>query len=166
MGMLLCLAIILSAFENSVVPALPLGIKPGLSNVAVMFALLYLGGESALTIAVLKAGFVFLTRAATAGLMSLSGGVASAVVMLILLKKAKPSLMLMSIVGGVTHNLAQLLCATLITQSAYTLWYYPVLILSGTVAGALTGVVLRAVMPYLDKTQSIFFERNGNKDEA
>jgi heptaprenyl diphosphate synthase len=149
MGMLLCLAVILSAAENAVVPVLPLGIKPGLSNIAIMAALIYFDGKSALTLAAMKSGFVFLTRSVMAGLMSLSGGIISAIVMLVLFKKTKSSLILTSVLGAVAHNLAQLLCSALITQSSYTLWYYPVLILTGTAAGALTGVVLSVVMPYL-----------------
>ena len=60
-------------------------IKLGLSNVVVMYALLFLRTRTALLLVVLKALFAFLTRGATAGFLSLCGGGLSLVVMLVLL---------------------------------------------------------------------------------
>lgn len=96
----------------------------------------------------------------------MSGGILSAVIMILLMKKSKPSLMLISVFGAIAHNIAQLFCSALITQSTYTLWYFPVLILTGLAAGILTGLVLKALMPALYKTQKLYFERIEYTDEA
>ena len=86
-GMLFALAIALSYLESLVSPLLGLmpAIKLGLSNVVVMYALLFLRTRTALLLVVLKALFAFLTRGATAGFLSLCGGSLSLVVMLVLL---------------------------------------------------------------------------------
>lgn len=74
-GMLFALAIALSYLESLVSPLLGLmpAIKLGLSNIVVMYALLFLRTRTALLLVVLKALFAFLTRGATAGFLSLCG---------------------------------------------------------------------------------------------
>ena len=87
-GMLFALAIALSYLESLVSPLLGLmpAIKLGLSNIVVMYALLFLRTRTALLLVVLKALFAFLTRGATAGFLSLCGGALSLAVMLVLLQ--------------------------------------------------------------------------------
>ena len=87
-GMLFALAIALSYLESLVPPLLGLmpAIKLGLSNIVVMYALLFLRTRTALLLVVLKALFAFLTRGATAGFLSLCGGALSLAVMLVLLQ--------------------------------------------------------------------------------
>ena len=65
-GMLFALAIALSYLESLVSPLLGLmpAIKLGLSNIVVMYALLFLRTRTALLLVVLKALFAFLTRGA------------------------------------------------------------------------------------------------------
>ena len=86
-GMLLALSAGLSAAE-SLIP-LPLGVKPGFSNIPVMFAMYEINTGCALAICILKSFFVFLTRGTTAFIMSISGGLAAFFTMLLLSKKTK-----------------------------------------------------------------------------
>ena len=73
-GMIFALALILAVVENAL-PSLPLpGVKFGLSNIAVMYALFFLSKSQAYSIAVLKGLFVFMTRGYIAGILSLSKG--------------------------------------------------------------------------------------------
>lgn len=74
-GMLFALAIALSWLESMVSPLLGLmpAIKLGLSNIVVMYALLFLRTRTAVLLVVLKALFAFLTRGVTAGFLSLCG---------------------------------------------------------------------------------------------
>ena len=92
-GMLFALAIALSYLESLVSPLLGLmpAIKLGLSNIVVMYALLFLRTRTALLLVVLKALFAFLTRGATAGFLSLCGGALSLAVMLVLLVRRWPT---------------------------------------------------------------------------
>ncbi|MEG1774087.1 MAG: Gx transporter family protein [Oscillospiraceae bacterium] len=153
LGVMLAMALALSWFESAVLPVLPMlspGVKLGLSNIVTMYAVFFLGARDALTIAVLKSFFVFLTRGPTGAAMSLVGGLVSVAVMLVLLRLV-PSLSsrFVSIAGAIGHNLGQLGMSVLILQSAYTLYYLPVMLLSGVVMGIVTGILLKLVMPYL-----------------
>ncbi|MEG2672808.1 MAG: Gx transporter family protein, partial [Ruthenibacterium sp.] len=82
LGMLFALAMVLSFLEGSLVPllGLPPGVKLGLANVVVMYALFFLGKADAGMLVVLKSAFSFFTRGASAGALSLAGGVLSLLV--------------------------------------------------------------------------------------
>jgi heptaprenyl diphosphate synthase len=151
MGLLLALTVVLSALENMIPIPLPLGVKPGFSNIIIMFALMNIDTKSALTLNLLKSAFVFLTRGVTAFFLSLSGGLISFAVMALLYKKTNSSLILLSVSGGISHNLAQLLAAAILLKSTSAFYYSPVLVLSGIAAGTATGIILKAVMPALMK---------------
>lgn len=154
MGMLFALAMVLSFIESSIAPllGLPPGVKLGLSNVVVLYALLCLSARSAAALAVLKAGFALLTRGVTAGLLSLTGGLLALLVMWLLCRFGQEKqYFILSVCGALAHNLGQLAAVTLLTQSRYTLYYLPVLLVSGLVVGSLTALVLRAVMPALQR---------------
>ena len=150
MGLLFALAMALS-FLESLLPALPMlppGIRLGLSNIVTMYALFVLGPVSGYTIAVLKSLFVLLTRGAVAAAMSASGGIASVTVMLLLslLPGIRRQYLLLSVFGGAAHNVGQL-----IISNQYVWVYLPVLLAAGLLMGAITGMALRVVMPYLDR---------------
>ena len=71
-GMLFALCMALSWLESALAPLLGLmpAMKLGLANICIMYALLFLTPGTAFALAVLKAGFAFVTRGATAGLLS------------------------------------------------------------------------------------------------
>ena len=150
-SMIFATALVLAIIENAL-PALPMavpGVKFGLSNIAVMYALFFLGRKQAYTIALLKAGFVFITRGAIAAALSLAGGILSITVMviLILLFHDKISYLVLSIFGAVFHNVGQFIVITVI-YTGMNLWaYFPVLLISGLVAGLVTSTLLRFIMP-------------------
>ena len=150
MGLLFALAMALS-FLESLLPALP--IRLGLSNIVTMYALFVLGPVSGYTIAVLKSLFVLLTRGAVAAAMSASGGIASVTVMLLLslLPGIRRQYLLLSVFGGAAHNVGQLIAARFIISNQYVWYYLPVLLAAGLLMGAITGMALRVVMPYLDR---------------
>ena len=155
MGLLFALAMALS-FLESLLPALPMlppGIRLGLSNIVTMYALFVLGPVSGYTIAVLKSLFVLLTRGAVAAAMSASGGIASVTVMLLLslLPGIRRQYLLLSVFGGAAHNVGQLIAARFFISNQYVWYYLPVLLAAGLLMGAITGMALRVVMPYLDR---------------
>lgn len=151
MAMLFAVALVLSFLEGLLppLPYLPPGFKLGLSNIATMYALFFMGRKNAFTIAVLKAAFVFMTRGATSGILSLSGGLVSVLVMSVLAAVCgkKISYLMLSISGAIFHNLGQLAVLTLLMLNTYALWYTPVLLIAGIVMGFVTGSVLKIVMP-------------------
>lgn len=141
-GILLALSAGISAAE-SLVP-LPLGVKPGFSNLPVMYSMSKQGGKYGFAICILKSVFVLLTRGAAAFFMSLTGGVFSYILMLLIYKKTNASLMLISISGALMHNFGQL-CAASVLMNESIFGYSPVMIISGCIAGAVTGVVLKLI---------------------
>ena len=155
MGLLFALAMALS-FLESLLPALPMlppGIRLGLSNIVTMYALFVLGPVSGFTIAVLKALFVLLTRGAVAAAMRAAGGVFSVTIMLLLslLPGIKEQYLLLSVFGGAAHNIGQLVMARFIINNQYVWYYFPVLLAAGLLMGAITGMALRVVLPYLNR---------------
>lgn len=153
-GMLFALAIGLSFLEGLVTPllGLPPGVKLGLANVVVMYALLFLSRREALLLVVLKAGFSFFTRGGTAGLLSLAGGLVSlGIMILLMLPKKRPSVLVLSIAGALGHNLGQLGMVRLLLGPSF-LVYAPVLLVSGVVVGSLTAGLLRVLLPALQKS--------------
>lgn len=156
MGLMLALASALQFLESMIPIPLPLGVKAGISSIVVMVVLVKFGFASAMTIAVLKSGFVFITRGATAFCMSVCGGVLSVAVMgafLSLTRRSKngTGILPMSVLGGVSHNIGQLAAAAVFTGSVLTLSYMPVLVISGLVSGLFTGTVFKLILPYIYK---------------
>lgn len=144
----------LSFLEGLLTPwlGLPPGVKIGLANIVVMYALLCLGKGSALTLTVLKSMFVFFTRGATAGALSLGGGILAFLAMALLYgPKRKVSLFILSAMSAIAHNLGQLLILRLLMRSVYALYYLPILLVSGLVMGSLTVCCLRAMLPALER---------------
>lgn len=154
-GLLFAISIVLIAVENSlppIFPALP-GIKLGLSNIMVMYTLFFLNRRQALLLALIKAVFVYATRGTVAGILSLSGGLLSLAVMILLLFvfKDKVSYLLLSIFGAIFHNLGQLTAVSLIYTNLYMLAYLPVLLFAGIIAGIATAALLKLILPALKK---------------
>lgn len=155
MGMLFALSMALSFFESLLSGwiAVP-GIKPGLSNIVVMCCVFCMGAKPALMLAVLKSFFVLLTRGVVGAAMSLAGGLCSVAVMLVA-NKLRCSAVFVSVIGGVSHNIGQVLMACVVLQSMAALYYSPILVAAGVGMGFLTGLLLRLLMPYF---QHIFRE--------
>lgn len=152
-GMLFGLAIALSIFESLITPllGLPPGVKPGLANIVVMFALLSLSRTQALALVVLKAAFALLTRGPIAALLSATGSlVALGIMILLLLPAAKPSMLLLSIAGALGHNAGQLVIVCWLLGSG-ALYWAPVLVISAIVMGSITALLLRSLLPPLQK---------------
>lgn len=165
-GLLFALAMTLSLIESILVAplvglAMPLlglsfaiipGVKLGLSNIVVMYALFFMSMPQALTIAVLKAAFVFFTRGALAGLMSLSGGLLSLLVMWLLYKLPKrPTFFILSVCGSLAHNIGQMIAASFVFGSSIALANTPFLILSGLGMGLITSSSLNMLLPALGR---------------
>lgn len=152
-GVLGALALALSFAESLLMPQvvfLPPGAKPGLSNIITTFAASSLGFCEALYIVLLKAAFAFVTRGATAFFMSLSGGILSLAVILLLLRVKSVGFIGIGVASSCAHNLGQLAVSCVLTGTKAILNYAPFLLLFGVVTGLVTGTVLKTVMPKLE----------------
>ncbi|MCR5664702.1 MAG: Gx transporter family protein [Oscillospiraceae bacterium] len=148
--MCVALAMILSYVESLIPsPGVP-GVKLGLANLAVVFALYKFGWREAAGISLLR---VFLVSLLFGHVMSLaysaSGAVLSLLGMLLLKKTDRFGCLAVSVTGGVLHNVGQILMAWALMGSN-VVWYLPVLIVSGTVAGVAIGAVCALLVRRVD----------------
>lgn len=153
-AMIASVAIVLSYIEM-IIPDIPYvlpGMKLGLSNIAIMFSLFVLDLPATLFICIIKSLFVLLMRGTVSFIMSLVGGLLSAIVMFLLIRVKKPTFgyIGIGISGAFFHNLGQILVAFIITDSTIFA-YLPFLSLSSLVTGFLTSLVLYLVMPKVMK---------------
>ena len=140
-GLLFALAMALSFIEGTlVIPGLLPGMKLGLANIVVMYALFFMGPKQALVLDVLKAFFVFLVSGWTAGFLSLCDHC-----------PLRPTWFILSVCGALAHNIGQLLGASVILSTAVSLYYAPIMLVLGLVMGMLTSVTLRAMLPALGR---------------
>lgn len=152
LGLMLALALILSYVE-SLIPfsfGIP-GIKLGLPNLIVLL-LLYGGrGEREALLVnglrVILSGFLFSNLYAI--LYALAGAVFSFAAMYIGRRMKCFSMVGVSVLGGVFHNIGQLLVAMAVVETFAVAYYVPFLLAAGTVTGALLGVVGQKLLPYL-----------------
>lgn len=142
LSLLFALAMIFSFVESRLPTFIPIpGVKLGLCNVVVIFALLRLGAPSAIGVSLLRvllSSILFGNMAAF--FYSLAGAALSLAVMILLKKTNLFSAVGISVAGGVMHNAGQLLMAWIILGTAGVMYYLPVLVIAGTLAGALIGL--------------------------
>ena len=150
LAMCVALAMILSYVESLIPsPGIP-GVKLGLANLVVIFALYKLGWGEAAGISLLRVFLVSLLFGHAASLMySAAGAVLSLAGMIALKKSERLGTVAVSVIGGVLHNLGQILMAWLL-MGPNVVYYLPVLILSGTVAGVAIGVVSALLVRRVD----------------
>ncbi len=145
---LLALGIVLYVLEGLFPPLLPFpGAKLGLSNILVLFTMLFLGYKEGIFLALARSilgSFIAGTALAPGSLLSLAGGLASAFVVAVSLRFLRPPLGLIgvSILGAITHNVVQLLVAYfLFIQIGGLLYYLPVLLGLALLSGLVTGLI-------------------------
>lgn len=154
-GMLLALALIFGYVET----LLPLsfgipGVKLGLANLVILSCLYVISVPEVLLLLVariLLSGFFFGNGMMI--LYSLAGGLLSFCVMLIGKKTNRFSMAGVSILGGVFHNLGQLLLAVVLVWNEKLFFYFPVLLLSGALTGALIGLLSQEILNRLRPVQ-------------
>ena len=152
MGLLVALSMILSYVE-SLIPAFVAvpGVKVGLANIVVIFALYTLGPIEALIVSLLRVILSsFLFGSVLSLLYSLSGALLSLGGMILMKKLKIFSTTVVSVTGGVLHNVGQILVACIVLETDVLLYYLPVLILSGVITGAVIGIIASLVIKRLE----------------
>lgn len=146
-AMLLAAAFILSWVERAVeIPMIAPGIKLGLANIVIMFTMCTCGKKEAFMVlvgrlilnALLFGNFLSLVYSVTGGLLSFA-------VMCVAMKMFKTQPIVVSICGGVFHNLGQLTAACIVMKSLAVWSYLPYLIIGGIITGALNGFIVKKV---------------------
>lgn len=142
-GICVALALIFAYIEVLIPPlftALP-GIKMGLPNIIIVFLLYRKGPVFAGIVSFVRILLVSMLFGNMMALMySLAGGVLSLLVMIILRRLDFLSPVGVSVAGGVTHNVGQIIMAALLLETAELGYYLVVLAVTGTVAGIFIGL--------------------------
>lgn len=129
------------------------GVKLGLANIFTVYAVYRFSGKEVLLMvltrvflgAVFSSNFSALIYSLSGALMCLAG--------MLLLKRIIPQeyIWLCSIFGAVFHNTGQIIAAVIMMRSFAVVAYYPILIVSGCIAGAFTGFSAGFVLKRLDR---------------
>ena len=152
LSLLVAIALILSYVESLLPPfiAIP-GVKIGLANSVTVFAMYLLDLRGAAIISALRVSLAALLFGSPLTLVySMVGAVLSIVVMALLKRIDFFSAIGVSALGGVAHNLGQVLVAALIMENAGILYYFSLLIVAGVIAGAAIGVVSAVLVSKLE----------------
>lgn len=165
LGIMGALALVLSFMENMLVPDipfLPVGAKPGLSNVVTMYAASVMGLPAAMYITFIKVIFALITRGATASLMSLCGGVLSTLAVCIFIKYEGKvfSFLGIGIIGALMHNMGQLMGASIISGTPAIFNYAKYLLIFSLITGTVTGSMLMLVVPRLKKIGGLKYKKS------
>ncbi len=151
-GLLLSMMLILGWVEhliplNAGIP----GIKLGLSNSVLIFAVYMLDVPTSYVLMVLKVvlSCAFLGTPATVMMYGMAGGVLSLTGMVLLSRVKGIHPVTVSMVGGVLHNVGQVGLAIIILNTPMLLYHMAVLMLVGLACGALTGVSANMVMRHM-----------------
>ena len=142
LAMMATFALILSYVESRIpaLVAIP-GVKVGLANIVVIFVLYKLGLKEAIVISAIRVFIVAMSFGSPVSMIySLAGAVLSLAVMFLLKKLTPLTEVVVSVCGGVMHNVAQIAVASVILDTNVVVYYLPFLVLSGTLAGIAVGV--------------------------
>ncbi len=146
-SLLIATAFILSWIEFMVnIPMVIPGIKLGLANIVILFTLCTCSKSDAFYVlvgrlllnALLFGNISSLLYSACGGLLSFG---VMCVAMKVLQLKTTPS----SILGGISHNIGQLIVACFMMKTSAVWVYLPYLIIGGTLAGMFNGMMVKKI---------------------
>ncbi len=149
-ALLASLAVVFGYIESLFPLPVPVpGVKLGVSNIVVLFALIKMTKRDAFFIMLIKIAVCsVLFSGINSFIYSLSGGIFSFIAMVIS-QKLDLSIIGVSMAGGVFHNLGQILAASLLLYSLSVFYYLPVLFVCGLFVGAAVGILCNIVISRL-----------------
>ena len=146
LALLTTLALMFSYIESLLPAPGPPGVKLGIANIVIVLILFRMSATEAAAVNLLRvllAGLLF--TGLSGALYSAAGAFLSLAGMILLKKTRKFSMVGVSMVGGVLHNLGQLIVAALLVGQRSVFAYFPILIFSGIASGILTGIIATLV---------------------
>ncbi|MBR6569968.1 MAG: Gx transporter family protein [Clostridia bacterium] len=152
-GMLLALMLVLGFVESQlpVAAGIP-GIKLGLSNGVLIFAVYMLNIPTAyllMGLKVLLSGLLF--GSPSAMMYAFAGGVLSLTVMALLSRLRGVSPVVISMIGGLCHNVGQVALAMVILHTPKLVYYMAVLMVVGMITGLATGLAANGIIRRFQK---------------
>ena len=153
LGLSIALAMILSFVEHQI-PALVAvpGVKVGLPNIVMVFLLYRVGWRETVTVSIIRIILVSMLFGNVQTMtFSIAGAVLSLFGMILLQKTNWFSCIAVSVTGGILHNVGQIIAAVFWTGTAEIAFYLPVLLISGTIAGVLIGILAGMMVKKLER---------------
>lgn len=154
LGVLTSVALVLSYIEAILPPiwsAVP-GIKMGFPNIVIIFILYRFGVKEAAVVSFIR---IFIVALLFGNVMTLAYSCAGAFLSIVLMTSFKKvnifSVVGTSIVGGVAHNLGQILVAIFLFDTVQIGYYMAVLAVTGTIAGVFIGLAGALLLKRLEK---------------
>lgn len=152
-GVLAALTIIFSYIEVLIPFSIGIpGAKLGIANLGIIISLYYLGARDAFIVNFIR---IFILALLFGNIytfaFSISGGLFSLGIMAICKKIFPLGIVTVSTLGGISHNLAQLMAAYMIIGSRSLIYYLVPLIIAGTITGATIGIVSVIILKTLKK---------------
>ena len=122
------------------------GVKLGLANLSVLYILMRYSLKEAALVSALRILIVGAMFGNAFGIYSLCGAALSLLCMNAAKTHTHASPRMISVLGGITHNIGQLLLAMWLAGRTTLLFYTPTLLLSGLVTGLVIGLLTEEVL--------------------
>ena len=153
MAMMVALAMIFSYVE-SLIPinfGIP-GMKLGVANLVTVTGLYFLELPEVFLVVVMR---ILLTGVLFGNGMSiiysLAGGILSFLVMALMKRLKGFSVAGVSIAGGVSHNIGQIIVASVVVENLKLIYYLPALLIAGTMTGSVMGMISKKLLPIVKR---------------
>jgi len=148
MALLTTAALIIFIVELHIPNLIPIpGVKLGLANIITVYAVYHYSAKESAIILLTR---IMLSAIFSGNMMSLSyslaGGFLCLVGMLLLRRVIEEKyIWVCSVLGAVLHNIGQIMVAVIITKTVSIAIYFPFLLVSGCIAGLLTGLCAQEI---------------------
>ncbi len=159
LGFLIALAFVFSYIEFLVPISVGIpGAKLGLANLVILISLYTMSYKDAFVLSLIRivlVGFTFSNMASM--LYSIAGAVLSFIVMVIAKKTNFLSITGVSVLGGIFHNVGQIIMAVWVLKTPSLVFYYlPLLIVIGCLSGTVIGVLGSIVTKRIQKVAKFY----------
>ena len=151
LGLFTAFAMILSFVESQIPMVIP-GVKLGLPNIAIIVIMYKFGTKEAIIVSLIR---VLLTALLFTDVNMILYGVAGATLSFIvmLLLKNTLNIVTVSILGGVCHNIGQIIVASIMTSTSQIIYGLPLLIVTGVAAGLMIGLIAAHTYKKIEKIE-------------
>ncbi len=148
-GYSLILYIIEGFIPNPMIAVFP-GAKLGLSNIITLVALMTFGFKDTFIILTVRIILSTIFTGPISYLMfSIGGGYLSLILMYLFNKIKGFSIIGISIIGAIGHNIGQLIVASIIVKNIAMTTYLPFMLITSLVTGIFVGIVSKFTTPYV-----------------
>lgn len=151
LAMLTAISVVIAIIESYIpfIGNLIPGLKLGLANIIIIYALYKYGFREAIAISLIRVFVVALLRTGFGinFLFSIGGAIFSIIAMTII-KKTKLSIIGVSIIGSIFHSLGQVIMGILVIKNYNIIYYLPYLLLFSIPTGFIIGKIAQKIYNY------------------